>query len=232
MSQDLGQYYEPGTINIILLTNMRLTQRAMAKALISATEAKSAAIQDMDIRSSYTPSINQATGTGTDNIIVVEGEGTVIDNSGGHAKMGELIANAVYSGVKEAVHKQNGIFAHRNIFQRLAERKIDIPGLISFANCDCGIPKGRLTGMFEKILLEPEYSSFISYSLAMSDDYEKGLVKDLGSYQLWCLAVAEDIASREVERIEEIIDSEEIPVINRMSLNAILNGIVQRLEYE
>ena len=64
----------------------------------------------------------------------------------------------------------------------------------------------------------------------MSDDYEKGLVKDLGEYTLWCHAVAEDIAFREIEGTEEIINSEEIPVIIRMSLNAILTGVIQRLE--
>ncbi|MBR9986561.1 MAG: adenosylcobinamide amidohydrolase, partial [Desulfosarcina sp.] len=72
------------TINIIVLANMRLTPRAMNRAIISATEAKTAALQDLDIRSSYTPMTNPATGTGTDNIIVVQGDGTRIDNAGGH----------------------------------------------------------------------------------------------------------------------------------------------------
>jgi len=42
MSKDTGRYYEPGTINIILLPNMKLTSRAMTRAIISATEAKTA----------------------------------------------------------------------------------------------------------------------------------------------------------------------------------------------
>ena len=92
MAEDIGSWYEPGTINMILLTNMRLTPRGMQRAIISATEAKTAALQDLDIRSSYTPMVNPATGTGTDNIIVVQGAGTRIDNAGGHSKMGELIA--------------------------------------------------------------------------------------------------------------------------------------------
>ncbi|MEA1991132.1 MAG: adenosylcobinamide amidohydrolase [Thermodesulfobacteriota bacterium] len=89
MSADEGRFYEPGTINIIILPNMKLSRRAMTRAIITATEAKTAALQDLDIRSSYTPRIHQATGTGTDNIIVVEGEGIQVDNSGGHSKMGE-----------------------------------------------------------------------------------------------------------------------------------------------
>jgi len=67
----------PGTINIILLTNTTLTDAAMARTIITATEAKTADLQDLDIRSSYTPQ-NQAAGTGTDNIIVVSGNGPLV----------------------------------------------------------------------------------------------------------------------------------------------------------
>ena len=126
MSKDTGAFYEPGTINIIILTNMTLSKRAMTRAIISGTEGKTAALEDMDIRSSYTPLVNEATGTGTDNILVVQGTGLKIENTGGHTKMGELIAKAVYAGVKEAVLKQNGIYAGRSVFQRLKERKINI----------------------------------------------------------------------------------------------------------
>ena len=90
MSTDVGNYYEPGTINMIFLTNMRLTSRAMTRAIISATEGKTAALQDLDIRSSYQPLNAAATGTGTDNIIVVTGDGPVIDNTGGAQQNGRV----------------------------------------------------------------------------------------------------------------------------------------------
>jgi len=63
-----------GTINVILLTNATLSAGAMARAIITATEAKTAVLQDLDVRSTSTPQ-NQATGTGTDNVIVVSGKG-------------------------------------------------------------------------------------------------------------------------------------------------------------
>jgi len=97
-----------GTINIILLTNATLSDGAMARAIITATEAKTAALQDMDIRSTYTPE-NQATGTGTDNVIVVSGNGPLVKYTGGHAKMGELIGIVVKRAVAEAIEKQNGV---------------------------------------------------------------------------------------------------------------------------
>jgi adenosylcobinamide hydrolase len=97
-----------GTINIILLTNATLSDGAMARTIITATEAKTAVLQDMDIRSTYTPE-NQATGTGTDNMIVVSGKGSLVRYTGGHTKMGELIGIAVKMAVAEAIEKQDGV---------------------------------------------------------------------------------------------------------------------------
>ncbi|MCD4743279.1 MAG: adenosylcobinamide amidohydrolase, partial [Desulfobacteraceae bacterium] len=123
MGKDKGRFYEPGTINIIIMSNMKMSKRAMTRAIITVTEAKTAALLDMDIRSSYENGEYRATGTGTDNVLIVEGKGNLIDNildnAGGHTKLGELIARAVYGGVQEAIARQNRITAQRNIFQRL-----------------------------------------------------------------------------------------------------------------
>jgi adenosylcobinamide amidohydrolase len=102
-----GKFKHLGTINIILLTNASLTDGAMARSIITITEAKTIAFQDLDIRSSYNPEF-QATGTGTDNVIVVSGFGPVITYVGGHTKIGEIMARTVTSAVKEAILKQKG----------------------------------------------------------------------------------------------------------------------------
>ena len=230
MSADEGRFYEPGTINIIILPNMKLSPRAMIRAIISATEAKTAALQDLDIRSSYTPRIHQATGTGTDNIIVVEGEGIQVDNSGGHSKMGELIASAVYGAVQEAVYRQNGIIAQRNIFQRLKDRKISLFGLVSVDECECGVEKSDLVSRLEEILLQPRYASFVESSFAISDDYESGLIADLSSYELSCKKVAGEIAGKEIVNMKEVTETEDMPLVLRMTVNALLNGIYYRIE--
>ena len=98
-----------GTINIILLTNSSLSGGAMARSIITATEAKTAALQDMDARSSVSPQ-NQATGTGTDNIIVVSGKESdkMILSTGGHTKIGELIGVSTKIAVAGAIKKQAG----------------------------------------------------------------------------------------------------------------------------
>jgi ABC-type Fe3+-hydroxamate transport system substrate-binding protein/adenosylcobinamide amidohydrolase len=229
MSQDNGNYYEPGTINIIILTNTKLTDRAMTRAIISATEAKTAALLDLDIRSSYNPKEYRATGTGTDNIIVVQGAGTLIDNTGGHTKMGELIAKSAYEGVKEAIYKQNGIIASRNIFQRLKDRKISTLDLITKIECDCNMKKGDLSAEVEKILLDRKYSAFLKAALVISDDYEKGLLSDLTAYKLWAENISFEIAGRKIEEGKDFIGKDEMPVVLKTALNAIINGVFYRI---
>ncbi len=94
-----------GTINTILLTSASLDLSAMAASFITITEAKNIALQEMDIRSSYNPDW-QATGTGTDQIIVVSGRGNRCTYVGGHAKIGELMAQAVTSATISAIKKR------------------------------------------------------------------------------------------------------------------------------
>jgi len=108
---------EHGTVNIIILTNVKLTDGAMARAVITATEAKTAVFQDLKIPSTYTPGVI-ATGTGTDNVIIVSGiKSPEITYTGGHSKIGELIGKAVYQAVSQALCKQNGFCLKKTIIK-------------------------------------------------------------------------------------------------------------------
>lgn len=95
-----------GTINIMIFTNASLTVGAMARSIVTATEAKTAALQDLNYKSTPSPQV-QATGTGTDNMIVVSGVNPhiLIRHTGGHSKMGELIGFATKTAVTEALIK-------------------------------------------------------------------------------------------------------------------------------
>ncbi len=229
MSADTGNYYEPkiadgnekpGTINILLMSNMRLTPRAMTRAIISATEGKTAALQDLDVRSTYTYANNQATGTGTDNIIVLEGEGELINTSGGHSKMGELMARAVYDGVQKAVSLQNGIFTKRSVFQRLKDRQIS---LYAFSRRFVGDADAFvLSSIVERLLLEPEYESFMTAIMAISDDYERGLVTDTQALDLWSRSIASKVAGVSVEPTDIEVDG--IPKVVAKGLGALFSG--------
>lgn len=103
-----------GTINIILLTNITLTDGALARTIITATEAKTAALQDLDARSSVSPK-NQATGTGTDNMIVVSGTDPdkIVRQTGGHTKLGELIGTSTKIAVAETIKKHQAWIARK-----------------------------------------------------------------------------------------------------------------------
>ncbi len=105
METDIGP---AGTVNIIILTNARLSHAAMARAIITVTEAKTAAFEDLMVPSSYTKGI-QATGTGTDNVIIASGNsGPKVTYTGGHGRIGCLIGRAVHRAVIEALGRQNG----------------------------------------------------------------------------------------------------------------------------
>ena len=110
-----GRYMKTlGTINIILLTNVTLSDGALARTIIWATEAKTAALQDMDARSSVSPE-NLATGTGTDNMIVVSGvdPDMKVKYAGGHTKLGELIGFTTKTAVDETIKKHEAMIARQ-----------------------------------------------------------------------------------------------------------------------
>ena len=98
-----------GTINIILCINRELTHGAMARAIMTATEAKTAALQELSVNSRYSDSL--ATGTGTDQIAIASrltGE-TALTGAGKHTKLGELIGRTVKKAVAETLKLQNGM---------------------------------------------------------------------------------------------------------------------------
>ncbi|WNO07972.1 adenosylcobinamide amidohydrolase [Teredinibacter sp. KSP-S5-2] len=93
---------EVGTINIIVVTSAKLSEAAMIEALLITTEAKAAALQDAGIIS---PVSNQvATGTGTDSVAVVSGQGPEqVHYCGKHVLFGELLGKAVIEAVSSSI---------------------------------------------------------------------------------------------------------------------------------
>lgn len=104
-----GNYHPlAGTINLLAFTNASLPQGAMAKALITITEAKTAALQELAITSPIT--LQPATGTGTDGIILACGQSDAMlcTDTGIQSKLGELFSVSV----KEAVKKSLALECH------------------------------------------------------------------------------------------------------------------------
>ena len=225
MGVDEGLFYEPdgrgkegpGTINILLLGNCRLSPGAMSRAIITATEAKSAALQDLDIRSSAGRS--QATGTGTDNILVIEGDGPEIDGSGGHTRMGELIAAAVSQGVREAIRRHNGLAGERPVIERLEERGLE-PGRLC---------PPQLRAAFERLLLTPRHASFLEAAMAVDDARASGRIADISTFRQWCQAEAEAVAggATAATAAADLAPAGEHPLLS-LAIDALVRGLAAR----
>lgn len=108
-----GDTFEPvgGTINTVLIIGADLPEYAMARALVTATEAKSATLQQLMARSLYSEGI--ATGSGTDMTAIVTDPGSLLhlSDAGKHAKLGELIGKTVMRATTTALEMETGLSA-------------------------------------------------------------------------------------------------------------------------
>ncbi|MBU4275903.1 MAG: adenosylcobinamide amidohydrolase [Proteobacteria bacterium] len=220
-----GAFREPGTINILVLTNRSLTPRAMARALVTITEAKTAALQDLDLRSSKNPLAYQATGTGTDNIIVAQGAGPQATLTGGHSRLGALMAQAVHAGVLEALAKQNRLRENRQVLLRLRERGVSLYALAGQKTATCpGVSLGRL----EEALLDPANAALVEMALALSDAQAHGQISGLEPFKRLCDQQAKRIAGRNALAPAYKLEGKQLPEPLALALNAILRGLASQ----
>jgi len=100
---------KPGTINIMVFINKPLTRGAIVRAIVTTTEAKTAALEELAVNSRYSSGL--ATGTGTDQIGIAArmSPEPALTSSGKHTKLGELIGKTVKAAVKETLALQNGL---------------------------------------------------------------------------------------------------------------------------
>ena len=100
-----------GTINTLLFFSSPLSPAALARAVVTMTEAKTSALMELAIGSKY--STRLATGTGTDQYAIAAPQaGAMLRTwTGHHTKAGELIGDAVRAATLEALRWQNGLEA-------------------------------------------------------------------------------------------------------------------------
>jgi adenosylcobinamide amidohydrolase len=121
-SDGVGKVVLPaGTINTMLLVNLPLTPPALARAVVTMTEGKSAALQQLAVPSKL--HMDLATGTGTDQYCLaapLQGPFTLTSASP-HMKLGELVGRATRDATMEALRWQNGLEASytRGVFHAL-----------------------------------------------------------------------------------------------------------------
>jgi adenosylcobinamide hydrolase len=119
--------YVGGTINTVILVNCFLPAHTLTRVIMTATEAKTVAIQQLMAPSKYSTGI--ATGSGTDQMCVISNMESphVITWAGKHSKLGELVARCVIDATTEALAKQTNLTpdSQRDMLVRLDRFGID-----------------------------------------------------------------------------------------------------------
>lgn len=163
-----------GTINIIVYIDASPLESCMVAALITATEAKSAALHDFDVRSRYTGDL--ATGSITDSVTVATtGKGTPIVLGGPASVLGQVVGRCARQAVTEALLRQEPVWVKRSVFDRLKERHLPVEKLA----LEVSKIKGLTVTVEEltKILNEnPAASAALLAAAKMDDDYKKNLL--------------------------------------------------------
>ncbi|WP_066253569.1 heme ABC transporter ATP-binding protein [Neobacillus drentensis] len=96
----------PGTINTWVFVTGELTEEAFIQSIMTATEAKVKALNDLKVKDEVTGTI--ASGTSTDSILIAATQtGAVLEFAGTITPLGKLIGKAVYLCTTEAIQKSS-----------------------------------------------------------------------------------------------------------------------------
>lgn len=165
---------DEGTINIIVLIDGNPTESCLAGTLITVTEAKMAALRELDVRSRF--SGDEATGTVTDSIVVAKtNKGAPIVYGGPASELGQIVGCCTRKAVKEAVTKANEFMPSRSIIDRLKERHLPLEKLASEMSKVDGLKVDAKT--LEKILRnEPLFASILLAATKIDEDLKKDLI--------------------------------------------------------
>ena len=209
---DPADYYRPqekpvkyGTINIMLVLDCDLAPGTLARALVTCTEAKSAAIQELLEGSKYSQGL--ATGSGTDQTMIVcnaESE-LYLDGAGKHSKLGELIGRAVIAAVKKALAKQSGLTPalQHNAFRRLKRFGVQ-PGSMweAFHSAQPAVIKPEYLVAAEKLACEETMLTFTSLYIHLLDQCAWELISPQEMQQAGQLLLDILATQYNVEKIE------------------------------
>lgn len=183
--------YVGGTINTILLISSFLPAHALTRAVITATEAKTVALQQLMAPSKYSTGI--ATGSGTDQICIVSNmdSPSTLTWAGKHSKLGELIGKTVIDATTRALAMQTNLTpeSQRDMLVRLERFGIDEKKYWEMASSLEGENKKdifiRNLRNFSK---DPSVVAMVSSILHIVDETAWGLIPELtGKKTALCL---------------------------------------------
>lgn len=176
--------YVGGTINTILLINAHLPAHALTRTVMTATEAKTVAIQQLMAPSKYSTGI--ATGSGTDQICVVSAMDSpdVLTWTGKHSKVGELIALCVIEATTKALELQTGLSpdSQRDMLVRMERYGVDEKKYweaASSSSFDGENRKGPFICNLREFAKNPAVVAMTASILHICDEVAWGLVPEL-----------------------------------------------------
>ena len=206
--EDSGFEKVGGTIVIILIINANLSQSTLARAIMTATEAKSVAIQQLMAPSRYSNGI--ATGSGTDQISVISNMGSKnsLHNAGKHSKLGELIGKCVIEATTEALEKQTDLCpeTQRDMMVRLDRFGVDENAFWNIASAMPGVnKKPQFIKGLREFSKNPSVVAITASILHIIDEINWGLIPELSGKKS-AIAIMKTLP--EIAGIEESPDFE------------------------
>jgi iron complex transport system substrate-binding protein len=166
-----------GTINIIVVIHGNPTDSCLVAAFVTAIEAKTAALNDLGIRSRY--SGDAATGTITDSLsVATTNTGPQIELGGPASELGQLVASCVRPAIREAVMKQDGTLSSRSVVDRLKARHLPMEKMASELTKIKTLNAGEtaLATKLRGVTSNPLYASFLMAAAKLDDDVKRGLI--------------------------------------------------------
>lgn len=164
----------PGTINTMVFTNVNMTPGCMSRTIMTATEAKTAALQELIAGSLSSTGI--ATGSGTDNIMVVANADSdnLLTYAGKHSKLGELIGKTVMSATKESLEIHMGLSAdsQHSMLARLKRFKVNDKSFIDKFSSSSMSDKYKISDFIDyihRIDLNPDIVTLTSLYVHLFD---------------------------------------------------------------
>lgn len=183
--QENGNHFPiNGTINTIIVINANLPEYTMSRVIMTATEAKTVALQELMVPSRYSQGI--ATGSGTDMIAVVSDmtSSLKLTDAGKHSRLGELIGKCVIEATKKALERQSELtpISQRNMLLRLERFGVDEAYCWKVASHMAGENrKMRFLKDLRELALNPSLVAATSAITHMFDEVSWGLLPETSS---------------------------------------------------
>jgi len=172
-----------GTINIIIIIDGNLGESCMVNAVVTATEAKAAALKELDVRSRFSGEV--ATGTVTDSVVIAcTKRGLQIKYAGTGTLLGELIGKSVKMALKKAIYKQEKLVSNRPIINRLQERGVTVERITTLFSQIRPIlrenseKRKQFTKELEQVLSDQNIAALVIAGLRLDEDTKTDLIPE------------------------------------------------------